>query len=323
MGIISRRKFISEICASTMVLQVDVAHSDARSIDRNLSVFVSDMHVGMPGFKTRWGEQPAYQNVLFAKTVDEILSLNPRPARVIVFGDIALWFGFEKDYELSRPIVKRLTDVGIDVVLTTGNHDHREPMSRIYPEQFAKSPVPGRYVSVVDLGLADLILLDSLDENKDGEGSQNNGNGVIDEKQRDWLWTESARRKRPFFVGAHQHPAEIKGENIVHALSGIDDFCGFIHGHNHVWSKTWIRPRGGNRLRRIVGLPSTGWWGDIGFALMRTESDRAVLTLKQNDFFCRRPLGSRQCRPQDWDAIVMENQGQTATFFFCEKGNCA
>ena len=86
----------------------------------------------------------------------------------MVFGDVALWRGHAADYAESAPRLKRLSDAGIEVTVTTGNHDHRVPMFAAYPEQAKKTPVPGRVTSVVDLGTSDLFLLDSLNENAAG-----------------------------------------------------------------------------------------------------------------------------------------------------------
>ncbi|MBQ2629830.1 MAG: metallophosphoesterase, partial [Kiritimatiellae bacterium] len=178
--------------------------------DQNLSVFFSDIHISGPNVKSKWGTQPTYQNPLLGKAVDAVLAMRPLPARVAVFGDIALWFGLAADYETSQPILKRLTDAGIDFYVTTGNHDHRDPLFRFYPRQAEATPVKGRVVSVVDLGHADLFLMDSLKENLDGEGAGNPVDGEFDEAQQKWLVSAAAAAKRPFFVGAHHPPNEVK-----------------------------------------------------------------------------------------------------------------
>ena len=240
------------------------------AVDPNLSVFLSDIHVSGKNVKG----QPTYQNPLFAKVVDQVLAMNPRPKRALIFGDVALWNGRSEDYAESAPMIQRLKDAGIEVYLTTGNHDHREPLFRFHPRQKEITPVPGRVVSVVDVGTADFVLLDTLKENPKGEGSGNAVDGGLDEAQADWLLAYAKAAKRPFFCGAH-HPSReltVRGKKLLQHLETNPMFAGYVHGHNHRWYKEWFhfgysRPH----VVRSACLPSTGWWGNIGFATFRTQ----------------------------------------------------
>ena len=287
--------------------------------DPNLSVFLSDIHISGPNVKSKWGSQPTYQNPLLEKAVDAVLAMDPLPTRVVVFGDIALWFGLVADYETSQPILKRLSGAGIDLYVTTGNHDHRDPLFRFYPRQAEITPVKGRVVSVIDLGHADLFLMDSLKENLAGEVAGNPGNGELDEAQQKWLVSAAAAAKRPFFVGAHHPPNEVKigSDTITAALEANPQFAGYIHGHNHRRYKRWHhKGYSRNHVVRSACLPSTGWWGDIGYATMRTFADRAELSLVETDFFFPRPLAKGEKRPREWDEILSENRGAVCTFTY-------
>ena len=285
------------------------------AVDPNLSVFLSDIHVSGKNVKG----QPTYQNPLFAKVVDQVLAMNPRPKRALIFGDVALWNGRSEDYAESAPMIQRLKDAGIKVYLTTGNHDHREPLFRFHPRQKEITPVPGRVVSVVDVGTADFVLLDTLKENPKGEGSGNAVDGGLDEAQADWLLAYAKAAKRPFFCGAH-HPSReltVKGKKLLQHLETNPMFAGYVHGHNHRWYKEWFhfgysKPH----VVRSACLPSTGWWGNIGFATFRTQSDRATLSFVQNDFFFPKPLAEGQSRPREWDQIIREAEGDFCTFLY-------
>lgn len=294
----------------------------APACDVNLSVFISDLHVGSGDIKTVWGQQPTYQNARFEQVVDAILAMRPQPKRVVCFGDIALWFGWHQDYEISRSGFERLRAAGIDVYHTMGNHDHRAVFLKYYPAYAETSPVPGRIVSVVDLGTCDLLLLDSLQETP-GEGKQNAVDGAIDEAQWDWLQAEALRRTRPFLCGAHHPPSEmtrtIDGtrRNVLSLLMPAPFFCGWIQGHDHEWKKEFLAESWTSRtLIRKAVLPSTGWWGDIGFGVMRTFEDRAVLSLVETDFYFPTPLAEGEARPARWEALLEENRGQTCTFVY-------
>ena len=285
------------------------------AVDPNLSVFLSDIHVSGKNVKG----QPTYQNPLFAKVVDQVLAMNPRPKRALIFGDVALWNGRSEDYAESAPMIQRLKDAGIEVYLTTGNHDHREPLFRFHPRQNEITPVPGRVVSVVDVGTADFVLLDTLKENPKGEGSGNAVDGGLDEAQADWLLAYAKAAKRPFFCGAH-HPSReltVRGKKLLQHLETNPMFAGYVHGHNHRWYKEWFhfgysKPH----VVRSACLPSTGWWGNIGFATFRTQSDRATLSFVQNDFFFPKPLAEGQSRPREWDQIIREAEGDFCTFLY-------
>ena len=315
----TRRAFFIGAAAATATPVVAKAMMAGNCVDENLSVFISDIHVSGVGVKG----QPTYQNPLFEKAVDEILEMRPRPKRVICFGDIALWRGRHEDYEASLPGFKRLTDAGIELFLTMGNHDKREVFLKYHPQYAKASPVPGRIVSVVDLGTCDLLLLDSLQEGTGGEGTDNPVPGAIDKAQWDWLKDEAKRRTRPFLCGAHHAPQELtqtvdgKKTSVLSILRDAPMFRGWVHGHDHTWSKDfYMKGWGARTLFRKAVLPSTGWWGDIGYAVMRTFADRAELSLMENDFFFPNPLKESEGRPRLWDEILAENRGARCTFIY-------
>ena len=315
----TRREFFIGAAATAAAPVVAKAMMAGGGKDENLSVFISDIHVSGIGVEG----QPTYQNPYFERTVDEILAMRPLPKRVVCFGDIALWRGLQKDYEASIPGFRRLTDAGIDLYLAMGNHDHREAFLMCHPQYAKTSPVPGRIVSVIDLGTSDLILLDSLQEGPDGKDSYNPVPGAIDREQWDWLAAEAKRRTRPFFCGAHHPPEEMtqvvdgKKVDVLSVLRDAPMFRGWIHGHAHTWSKDFYAQNwGSRRIFRKAVLPSTGWWGDIGYAVMRTFADRAELSLVEKDFYFPSPLKKGEVRPADWDEIIAENRGARCTFAY-------
>ena len=291
-------------------------------VDPNLTVFLSDIHI--QGGK----ESPRHQNALFEACVDEIEKLRPRPARAVIFGDIACFYGRAVDYAAARPLLARLERL-MPVTFTTGNHDHRAALSAAFPRPAAASPVPGRFASVVDLGGADLLLLDTLHETAPADG-WNKGDGEIGKEQCDWLLAEAKRRTRPFFVGAHHAPTDItdRGREAVAALAANPRFAGWIHGHDHFWRKG-LMVRGWNdsalnrRPFRVTCLPSSGYWGDIGFVLARTLPDGAELRNVERDFFFLNPLKPGEKRPDDWNRYVRENDGDTVRIYWPPDGRRA
>lgn len=314
---LTRRTFFIGAAAATAAPAVARAMMSGAGTDDDLSVFISDIHVGGPDVRDG---RPSPQRAFFDRTVDEILSMRPRPKRVVCFGDIALKFGMHQDYEASLPGFRRLREAGVDVFLAPGNHDKREVLARYHAGQAKASPVPGRFVSVVDLGTCDLLLLDSLDETPGGEGVMNAGGGCIDRAQWDWLAAEAARRTRPFLCGAHHSPRTlvrtVDGQelDVLVFLKKSRWFRGWVRGHDHFWSTKFHFQ--GNRTFPNVALPSTGFWGDIGFVTCRTFADRAELTLTERDFFYPKPPAAGEERPSAWDRLIAERDGLRCTFTY-------
>ena len=287
--------------------------------DENLTAFLSDIHIAGPD-ECKWGKQPDYQNPLLDRVIDQILAMRPQPARVVVFGDVALWFGFRNDCEIAAAKLKRLEAAGIPVYVTTGNHDHRETLFAAFPKQKEITKVPGRFCTKIDLGGADLLLFDSLDENPEGPGSGNAVAGKLEAAQYEWLLAEAKAATRPFLMGSHHPPREliVKGQkrNFLMNFQGLKHFAGYIYGHNHKWETGWFhKDYGDPHIVRQLGLPSTGWWGTIGFSLARTYPDRIEVSLAPgNDFFFPSPLKAGEPRPAQWDEIVREETGAKCVF---------
>ena len=103
--------------------------------DAALSVFLSDIHIAKPGLDTIWGKQPSYQNAMLSKTVDEILTMRPLPARAVCFGDVALWFGWSGDYEIAIEEGATVVRVGQAIFGARALPD-----SHYWPENKAQNP---------------------------------------------------------------------------------------------------------------------------------------------------------------------------------------
>ena len=283
-------------------------------IDPNLSVFISDTHVKADGFQLEY----------FHRCVNDIPELSPRPANVICFGDIAHLHGKIEDYRASEPDFRRLMAAGIKVTFGMGNHDVRAAFADVWYESVADSLVSGRVVHEVNLGYCDLIVLDTLHE-MDETATPNNrlngwiGSGQLKGAQFEWLKAEAVRRKRPFLLGAHHIIHEITDgdSNAINDVAVMTPNClGWVHGHDHTWKnrvvmqsgKEWwrdITPR-----KRVLGLPSTGHFGDIGYAICRTYPDRVTVDLVETDHFFPAPENRTAI---DLD-IIAEHQHQRVTF---------
>lgn len=302
----NRREFI----AGSLAFLSTVGWAAEAGVDPNLSVFLADPHVPGDGVKPdKWEIDMSVMYNRFSGLVDEILAMRPLPANVVVFGDIAYLRGEAADYRKSAPLYRKLEQAGIRVTIGMGNHDKRDPFLESFPEYRASTLVPGEIVSRVSLGHADLFLLDSLDE-------QSSGRAGMSAAQKKWLKDALPGWKRPFFLGAHHQPDEIPfgKHSLKKYVVRLKNFRGFIHGHWHTWQEwtmlDWVK----GDSRRAIGLPSTGFWGDIGYVLFRTEERMATATLVQREFYFPRFSPDPAKRDPMWAIRVQENNGRTVRF---------
>ena len=319
---LGRRSFLGLSAAAGVVGCVGV-ETPANGFDDNLTVFVTDIHVGgLP-------ENSPNPKRRLEGFVDEVLAMRPRPKRVVSLGDLAYLRGLPEDYAASKPALKRLEAAGIELVFCMGNHDRRSAFNEAWPGHFAHSPVPGKFVRVVSLGTADLVVLDGLQGADDRPRTENGPvPGILHADVWDWCRKELPRLKRPFFVCSHfpigdlKLPAKKKKPDAKPTTLGMwliahAPMCkGYIHGHDHRWRPEWTKANYATaKTLRTLCLPSNGLWGDIGYAIFRTSADRAVCTLEIRDFFFpREPETS--LRPAAWQIKIEENRGQKVTFLY-------
>lgn len=275
--------------------------------DDDLMVFISDVHV-RPGEQCeQWQKKRAMAHVA------EILRMDPLPRNVLCFGDLAYSFGTVADYDVFREIVRPLVDAGVKLTLTMGNHDRRREFLEVFPEYGKTTKVQGRIVSVVEAPRASFVLLDTLDETPAEPGAKRNAvAGVVDDAQCEWFRDFCAKATKPVFAGAH-HPAR-EMRNLSAALADAPTCYGWIHGHNHRWYEYFASDRyKTSRTVRTAGLPSTGHWGDIGYAAFRLGDRLATLTCRETEFFFPDPWAYTRV-PDNWKEVARSHDGAWIVF---------
>ena len=311
-----RRKFVESLMAMgfigtinagdafSMVKNIPTASPKARKgkFDENLVVFISDLHTNPSG----------YQPDKCRKIVQDILKLKPLPQNVITFGDLAYLTGKRDEYALAREILAPLEEAGIKVTHGMGNHDRRTNFAEVFPEHAKRSLLKDRFVNIVETPYADIIMLDSLQQGEDDKTWITPG--ALDEAQVAWLKETLANYKKPVFVTAHHPITETKIQSV---LLDSPTCCGYIHGHDHRWRVDWFkRNYSDQRMIRILCLPSTGHWGDIGYTTFRLGPDQAVAELHQSEFFFPKPVDNPAERPVQWQMITDDHKGLTCTFSY-------
>ncbi len=305
---VSRRGFIGGLGAAAAAPRLFAkAPGD---FDPDLTVLLSDLHVN--------GTSSSHQLGRLERAVGEILALTPLPARAVVFGDIACMYGLKEDYARAAPALKRLADAGISVTLGVGNHDRRSMFFEMYPSYATQTKVPGRVVSVCDAGEVDFLMLDGL-QGADDRARDDMGPlaGQLDKDQQDWLLAALPAWKKPVFVCSHFPVGDLSagGKPLAHLLARAPFVAGYVHGHDHRWYTREVREAWRKTApKRSLCLPSTGAWGDIGYALLRTSKGRAVASLVQREFFYPKPPKPGAPVQRLWKAIVEANRNQTCTF---------
>ena len=308
MSSVSRRVFLGSLGAAAAVPRL-FAKAPA-DYDPNLTVLLSDLHVN--------GLRNTHQLGRLERAVGEILAMNPLPARAVVFGDVSYFYGRREDYLRSLPCLKQLEDAGIPVTIGMGNHDRRLTFLEVHPDYATRTKVPGRIVSVCDAGAVDFIMLDAL-QGADGRAWNDRGpnTGLLDKDQQDWLAAALPEWKKPVFVCSHFPVGDLSvgGKPLAHLLVRTPSVVGYIHGHEHRWYSrdVWEAWRKAAPKQSLC-LPSTGAWGDIGYALLRTSKGRAVASLVQRAFFYPRPPKPGAPVELLWKTIVQANQNKTCTF---------
>lgn len=270
--------------------------------DENLIVFLSDMHI-QPG-----GHTPER----FRKVVNEILAMRPLPRNVIGLGDLAHLYGREEDYRLARELFAPLEEAGIVVTHAMGNHDRRENFAKVFPEKASATRCPGYVVSVVETPFADVIVLDSLQQGEDEKDC--NRPGRFDDAQCEWLRQTLKHYNKPVFIAAHHPLKEVRAEEL---LFEAPTCCGYIHGHDHRWRPEWVNRNWNSRqMLRTLCLPSTGFWGDIGYMCLQMSAEFATAYLAYRDFFFLNPLAPDEKKPLQWELMKEDYDGQKCRFAY-------
>jgi Icc protein len=226
------------IAAAAAAAQSDAGASEVTGIGdgKNTVAILNDTHIA-----EQHGDDHAHpRNLRLA--IEQIRALAPRPAAVIVNGDLAMSTGTPGDYHHFGQLIKPLRQE-LPVYLTLGNHDTRAEFLRAFPDLRSASQLPEhRHTGIIDLPHARLVLLDSL---KDTPAAP----GRLGDDQVRWLLeqADAAGKGRPIVLVSHHNPRI--GGDAMHFPGGIEDtdafwpelvarpqVKAFIHGHVHDWT---------------------------------------------------------------------------------------
>ncbi len=222
-------------------------------LDPTIVAIFSDTHIH--------GNDSTQHVIRFKQSVVKVLAMNPRPANLLIYGDVAYLKGLVEEYELFRELIKPIENAGIHWEVAMGNHDRIANYRKVFPERFEKpQPIEGRYINIVETPNADFILLDSYLEDK-VEGS------IIPE-QKEWL-AEALKKysEKRVFVGCHHPLAQAGIDNLLKSCPG---FVAYLHGHHHYYRTPF------QKGLPTMCFPSLGHWGDMGFVTAHISETEAI-----------------------------------------------
>ena len=313
-----RKDFLTSILALSGTALVPSA-SVARQIE-NISmadvsgdattILMGDIHISGDFNEQGKPKHYPYNPICFEQQVREILAMRPLPRNLIILGDVAWDHGLREDYEYAARLFRPLQEAGIRITMAMGNHDRRAPFFEVFGEYRTQTKVKGRVVSVVELPDVDFVVLDSLDELPNlKRGQSTTVSGKMDDEQIKWLESYLATAKRPVILSAHHPLGEMSNLEAVIAKSPA--VVAYIYAHVHVWNKgvRIIRPRDPERMVPHISLPST-FYGDIGYAVMRTTKEEAVITYSSNGFWWAQPVENP---PKVWAQRVADLSAERCT----------
>lgn len=174
-------------------------------------VHFTDTHIVRPGVQVRDVDTCR----TLGRVVDAVNNLKPRPAFVIVGGDLAspdlepdvragIRESTDGDYELAYTVLGEILErLTVPTYMLMGNHDRRGPFRRVVLREPAPEDQPHRYV--VDVDGYRLCALDSLDPGKKP--------GLLGGGQLEWLrdrLREAADRHAVIAVHHHAVPVGVQ-----------------------------------------------------------------------------------------------------------------
>jgi 3',5'-cyclic AMP phosphodiesterase CpdA len=239
---VSRRKFL-RTSALFSTAPAFLAAADSPGSETTWAL-LSDTHIAADKeLKSRQGTNMA-ENL--KRVVAEVLAEKDSLSGVIVDGDVAYLDGQAGDYKTLSDLLQPLTEAGLPIHFTLGNHDDRAVFFDALKEKSANSPVESKHCSVVSTPHANWVLLDTL-------RFVNKVEGEIGEAQLAWLksFLDENADKPAIIVGHHypqifrtdvipsEEPVKISGlidsEQLLSLLQTHPAAKAYIFGHSHNW----------------------------------------------------------------------------------------
>lgn len=193
-------------------------------------IHVTDIHISKPGKTPLFGLDMAGKlHAVFG----EIGKLEPKPAFVVISGDLT-HDGDLEDYRYLRKLLKEEErELGVPIHVALGNHDFREPFREGYLEEAPSEE--SYYYSFIHNGLRVVMLNTQVPGTHEGR---------LDAEQLDWLEQLLAKPAPTDTIIVHHHPVVATPTAMMdshllqnpHDLQRVvegSDVIGMLSGHIH------------------------------------------------------------------------------------------
>lgn len=276
---ISRRQFVLGAAAGAAGLMLQPSLAGDATANPNRFILMGDTHIA--GDRSLVSRGVVMHDNL-QQAVAETLGLTPRPASVLVAGDLAFTAGAAEDYGVLVELLQPLREAGLPVHLALGNHDNRERFWEAVRPSDDPSPVEDKHVTVLPCPAANWFILDSLDET-------NKTPGVLGEAQLTWLAKAlDDKADKPALLMVHHNPdfspqprALTDTGPLMDAIVDRQHVKAVFFGHTHQWK---LAEREGIHL---VNLPPVAYvfakGKPSGWVDAQLTSQGATLTLQSLD----------------------------------------
>lgn len=277
---LSRRRFLVGSAGLGAGLFLPQLGASAQA-DPDRWALLSDTHVAADARMVARGVPMAEH---LRRTVAEVLDPSRKPAGAILNGDCAYGVGLPEDYRTLGGLLKPLSEAGVPVHVSLGNHDDRGNIRSGLPAAGGQRLLESKHVSVVETRRANWFILDSLD-------AVNMTPGRIGPEQQRWLAEAlDARRDKPALVVCHHNPYFMEGGKNTGILDTQELFAllqprkqvkAFLFGHTHHWE---IQEREGLHLINLPPVAYTFREGDpSGWVDVRLGEQGASFELRALD----------------------------------------
>ncbi len=225
-----RRHFMFLSASTLLTVGSGLARGeDGVPADPRKIIFLADTHIGAPA--------PRHSENLRG-IVSEIISMNPRPGKIFILGDLAFSYGKTEEYQELKELLAPVEKAGIPIFFVVGNHDTRERMFEVFPEKkLEQAEIPGKQVGIIESEGVDFLILDSrLDDPREYMSQKKQfphrqpWDGTMEAESIAWMEKHLPTYPRPLFVLAH-HP--ISQTKIGGLLEKIPAVQGYLFGHEH------------------------------------------------------------------------------------------
>ena len=279
---LSRRDFITRTLLGTSGLLVgQELLVQAKQADPHTWALLSDTHIAGD---TKLVAREVNMAEHLERAVQEVLTLEPAAAGVLVCGDCAYSSGQGEDYRTFTKLLEPLREQQLPITLTLGNHDNREHFREVIKPvaQSTATGVADHITALVSCERANWFILDSLD-------TTNLTPGLLGEEQLKWLaGSLDANKSKPAIVMVHHNPG-IDGHMglkdtvaLFEVIRPRSHVKAYVFGHTHKW-----KLEEDTSGLHLVNLPAVGYVFDqkepSGWIQAHLEADAVGLEFHAMD----------------------------------------